>query len=80
MTFMIRSFTCPAPGAGIPVSYMRRSGFCLVNGKAWQGKIPERSEDDFSLSNQPVRAALHMTRQKTIFAGRSWNILCVNCG
>lgn len=30
--------------------------------KAWQKKIPERSEDDFLLADQPRRAALRQIR------------------
>ena len=31
--------------------------FCRGLSKAWQKKIPERSEDDFLLANQPLKGA-----------------------
>ena len=38
--------------------------------KAWQKKIPERSEDDFLLANQPVGLPWAIRRTRTIFAGK----------
>ena len=40
----------PALGASISVSYLQD---CPVSGlcKVWRGKIPQRSEDDFSPAN-----------------------------
>ena len=31
--------------------------FCRGLSKAWQKKIPQRSEDDFLLANQPLKGA-----------------------
>jgi len=38
--------------------------------KAWQEKIPERSEDDFLLANQPAGPPWAIRRTRTIFAGK----------
>ena len=38
--------------------------------KARQKKIPERSEDDFLLANQPVGLPCPIRRTRTIFAGK----------
>lgn len=38
--------------------------------KAWQEKIPERSEDDFLLANQPAGSPCPIRRTRTIFAGK----------
>ena len=39
--------------------------FCRGLSKAWQKKIPQRSEDDFLLANQPLKgAALRNQRGK----------------
>jgi hypothetical protein len=38
--------------------------------KAWQEKIPERSEDDFLLANQPAGLPWAIRRTRTIFAGK----------
>jgi hypothetical protein len=38
--------------------------------KAWQEKIPERSEDDFLLANQPIGPPCPIRRTRTIFAGK----------
>ncbi|RGQ76303.1 hypothetical protein DWY80_26615 [Bacteroides ovatus] len=47
------------PGCSCP-------GLC----KAWQEKIPERSEDDFLLANQPIGLPWSIRRTRTIFAGK----------
>ena len=48
-----------------------RAVLCRGLSKAWQKKIPQRSEDDFLLANQPLKgAALQSTRQMAIFAGK----------
>jgi hypothetical protein len=38
--------------------------------KAWQEKIPERSEDDFLLANQPAGPPCPIRGTRTIFAGK----------
>ena len=43
---------------------------CPGLGKAWREKIPERSEDDFFLANQPVGPPCPIHRTRTIFAGK----------
>jgi len=48
-----------------------RAVLCRGLSKAWQKKIPQRSEDDFLLANQPERGRLaQSTRQMAIFAGK----------
>ena len=56
-------------GASISISYLPGCscpGLC----KAWQEKIPERSEDDFLLANQPIGLPWAIRRTRTIFAGK----------
>ena len=48
---------------------LRFLGFPFWN-KAWQKKIPERSEDDFLLANQPIGLPWSIRRTRTIFAGK----------
>ena len=44
-----------------------RAVLCRGLSKAWQKKIPQRSEDDFLLANQPLKgAALRNPRQRTV--------------
>ena len=63
----------PALEASIPVSYLQG---CPVSGlrKAWRGKIPQRSEDDFSPAN-PFRGPALPNPQGhwATFAGKKWN-------
>ena len=65
----------PALGAGIPVSYLQG---CPVSGlcKVWRGKIPQRSEDDFSPAN-PFRGLTLPNPQGhgATFAGKKWEYL-----
>ena len=58
------------PGSEEPVfRFLTCHGLAFAQSTArLGGKIPERREDDFFPANQPVRAALHMTGQKAIFA------------
>ncbi len=59
---------------GIPVSYMPRPVFCLVQSKAWRKKY--RNGVRMIFSCQPARkAALPATRQKAIFAGKNQEYL-----
>lgn len=58
---------------GIPVSYMPRPVFALSKARLG-GKIPERSEDDFSC--QPARKGrLACDKAKAIFAGKNQEYL-----
>ena len=45
-----------------------RAVFCRGLSKAWQKKIPQRSEDDFLLANQPLKgAALRNQPEKWLY-------------
>ena len=48
-----------------------RAVFCRGLSKAWQKKIPQRSEDDFLLTNQAPKGGrlAAKTRQSKTFAG-----------
>ena len=49
-----------------------RAVLCRGLSKAWQKKIPQRSEDDFLLTNQAPKGGrlAQSTRQMAIFAGK----------